>query len=214
MLSEWAADSGSLRTTRRDAVRSVAFRNAQTLGRFQQIQIFGANSIHCCEATHSQFILSNFLCTLQNVISGQALINILQHSIPGAWLKLTRTGFAPASQTDLASPHVQHFVMQSVRIHVSSHAGSLSPIHSKDRVGNARRQSRDHSWGTRRDDARIRGTVWASVISTGKYVLPHSSHSLVLTGSATLTAVRSMLQPPIVLPRGCELVPQLVRVQC
>jgi len=38
------------------------------------------------------------------------LIRSLQHSIPGAWLALTRTGFTPASQSDLASPHVHVMV--------------------------------------------------------------------------------------------------------
>ena len=35
----------------------------------------------------------------------------LQHSIPGLWLTVTRTGFSPASQSDLASSHVHRFVI-------------------------------------------------------------------------------------------------------
>ncbi|SMP75003.1 hypothetical protein SAMN06265222_118103 [Neorhodopirellula lusitana] len=39
-------------------------------------------------------------------------IRRLQHSIPGVWRTLTRTGITPASQSDLASPHVHFFVLQ------------------------------------------------------------------------------------------------------
>ena len=41
------------------------------------------------------------------------LIRNLQHSIRGAWLTLTSAGFTPASQSDLASPHVQRIVQES-----------------------------------------------------------------------------------------------------
>jgi len=44
------------------------------------------------------------------------LIRSLQHSIPGAWLALTRTGFTPASQSDLASPHVHRMVRPSLPV--------------------------------------------------------------------------------------------------
>ncbi len=37
-------------------------------------------------------------------------IRSLQHSIPGAKRTLTRAGFTPASQSDLASPHVHVMV--------------------------------------------------------------------------------------------------------
>jgi len=86
----------------------------QTLGRIQQVQNFGATSVHRCRATHGRFILTTFLCTLQDVTSGNAFINTLQHSIPGEWLTLTRTGVTPARQADLASPHVQRYVIRRV----------------------------------------------------------------------------------------------------
>ena len=93
------------------AENDFAFSNAQTLGRIQQLQNFGANSIHGCRATHSPFVLDTFLCTLQAATSNRVLIRSLQHSIRGAWLTLTSAGFTPASQTDLASPHVHHIVI-------------------------------------------------------------------------------------------------------
>ncbi|TWT79649.1 hypothetical protein CA13_10540 [Planctomycetes bacterium CA13] len=43
-----------------------------------------------------------------------ALILRLQHSILGVWLALTQAGFPPASQSDLASPHVYRLVIRPV----------------------------------------------------------------------------------------------------
>ena len=39
------------------------------------------------------------------------LIDTLQHSILGAWLTPTQAGVTPASQTELANPHVDHIVI-------------------------------------------------------------------------------------------------------
>ena len=94
-----------------DAKRDIALGHAQTLGRIQQLQNFGATSIHRRRATHGRFILTTFLCTLQRLTSTPGLIQPLQHSILGVWLALTQTGFPPASQSDLASPHVHFFVI-------------------------------------------------------------------------------------------------------
>jgi len=98
-----------------DAARSVAFRDAQTLGpefidKGQQKPNFGANSIQRRRATYDRFILTTFLCTLQQLTSTTGLIQPLQHSILGVWLTLTQAGFTPARQQDLASPHVQLMV--------------------------------------------------------------------------------------------------------
>jgi len=94
-----------------DAATDVAFRCEQTLGRIRQLQNFGAKSIQRRRATYDRFILTTFLCTLQRLISATGLIQSLQHSIPGAWLTLTQAGVTPASQSDLASPHVHRFVL-------------------------------------------------------------------------------------------------------
>ena len=42
----------------------------------------------------------------------RTLIDTLQHSILGARLTLTQAGITPASQTDLANPHVHHIVIR------------------------------------------------------------------------------------------------------
>ena len=95
-----------------NATSDIAFRNAQTLGRIQQLQYFGATSIHGCGATHRPFVLVTFLCTLQSKhFRSPTLIDTLQHSILGAWLTPTQAGVTPASQTDLANPHVHHIVV-------------------------------------------------------------------------------------------------------
>jgi len=93
-----------------NAARSVAFRNAQTLGRIQQIQYFGAHAVHRRVATPGRFILTTFLCTLQPSISAIRLIRPLQHSILGLWLTATQAGSAPASHQTISSPHVHRFV--------------------------------------------------------------------------------------------------------
>ena len=41
-----------------NATSDIAFGHAQTLGRIQQLQDFGATSIHGCRATHSPFVLA------------------------------------------------------------------------------------------------------------------------------------------------------------
>ncbi len=94
-----------------NAANDVAFRHEQTLGRIQQLPNFGANSIQRRRATYDRFILTAFLCTLQRLTSTQGLIQPLQHSIPGTWLAFTQAGFTPASQADLASPHVRGMVI-------------------------------------------------------------------------------------------------------
>ena len=99
------------------AANDFAFRNAQTFGRIRQIQNFGAKSIQRRRATYDRFILTTFLCTLQRLTSTTGLIQPLQHSIPGAWLTLTQTGFPPASQSDLASPHVHAIVTRYLTTH-------------------------------------------------------------------------------------------------
>ena len=103
----------SFRCSPIDAADGIAFRYAQALGRIQQIQNFGANSIHCRRVTHGQFILATFLHTLQATLSNPVLIRSLQCSILSVWLTLTQAGFTPASQSDLASPHVHRMVRRS-----------------------------------------------------------------------------------------------------
>jgi len=92
-----------------DAVNDIAFRHAQTLGRIQQIQHFGAHTVHRQTATPGRFTLITFLCTLQNTTSGKTLIRTLQHSIRGVRRTLTPTGFTPASHQLISSPHVHFF---------------------------------------------------------------------------------------------------------
>ncbi len=52
-----------------NAARSVAFGYAQTVGRIQQIQNFGAHAVHRRVATPGRFTLTTFLCTLQDTTS-------------------------------------------------------------------------------------------------------------------------------------------------
>ena len=52
-----------------NAARSVAFGYAQTVGRIQQIQNFGAHAVHRRVATPGRFTLTTFLCTLQGATS-------------------------------------------------------------------------------------------------------------------------------------------------
>jgi hypothetical protein len=115
-----------------DAVQSVALGLAQTLGRIQQIPNFGAIPVHGRRATSGPFILTTFLCTLQQLISTTGLIQSLQHSILGVWLALTQAGFTPASQSDLASPHVHRLVIRKLGfrgVHsISTRRGEAIPL--------------------------------------------------------------------------------------
>jgi len=85
-----------------------------------QLILIGANRyqisallpVHARRATCDPFTLTTFLYTLQPTTSAKRLIHWLQHSILGVWLALTQAGFTPASQSDLASPHVHHLVRQ------------------------------------------------------------------------------------------------------
>ena len=82
------------------------------MGRIQQVQHLGATSIHCCGPptvnSSSQPFCVRFKIRLRKKMF---LIRILQHSILSVWLTLTQAGSPPARQTDLASPHVQRFVL-------------------------------------------------------------------------------------------------------
>jgi hypothetical protein len=51
------------------AARDIAFQHAQTLGKIQQIQNFGAHVVHRREATPGRFTLTTFLGTLQRTTS-------------------------------------------------------------------------------------------------------------------------------------------------
>jgi len=62
-------DSGSSRAACQHAAKDVAFQHAQTLGRIQQIQNFGAHVVHRPEATPGRFTLTTFLGTLQDTTS-------------------------------------------------------------------------------------------------------------------------------------------------
>ena len=48
-------------------------------------------------------------CVLAD-LSERILIAALQHSIEGLWLRATLTGFTPACQQTISSPHVHRFV--------------------------------------------------------------------------------------------------------
>ena len=54
-----------------DAANDVALGHAQTLGRIQQLQNFGAIPVHGRRATCDPFILTTFLCTLQPTTSAK-----------------------------------------------------------------------------------------------------------------------------------------------
>ncbi len=57
-----------------DAASDVALGHAQTLGRIQQLQIFGAIPVHSPRATCGLFILTTFLFTLQGGTSSTWLL--------------------------------------------------------------------------------------------------------------------------------------------
>jgi hypothetical protein len=59
-----------------DAVQSVALGHAQTLGRIQQLPNFGAIPVHGRRATSDPFILTTFLCTLQDTPSANGAYNL------------------------------------------------------------------------------------------------------------------------------------------
>ena len=120
-----------------DAADGIAFRYAQALGRIQQIQNFGANSIHCRRVTHGQFILATFLHTLQATLSNTVLIRSLQCSILSVWLTLTQAGFTPASQSDLASPHVHRIVRASGRNASRNHRRGRPMYSIRIAIGNS-----------------------------------------------------------------------------
>ena len=56
-----APTPGLLAQLANNAVLGVALRNAQALGRIQQLQNFGANPVHSHRATCDPFILTTFL---------------------------------------------------------------------------------------------------------------------------------------------------------
>ena len=71
-------------------------------------------------------------------------IRIMQCSILGAWLALTQAGFTPASQSDLASPHVHPLVrrhIEAVReqplpsVATKSWQGRRRALNSRPRLG-------------------------------------------------------------------------------
>ena len=66
------ATPGLLSQLAMSAARDIAFQHAQTLGRIQQVQNFGAHVVHRREATPGRFTLTTFLYTLQLPTSAQA----------------------------------------------------------------------------------------------------------------------------------------------
>ena len=70
-----APTPGLLAQLANNAVLGVALRNAQALGRIQQLQNFGANPVHSHRATCDPFILTTFLFTLQPMLSGRVCLS-------------------------------------------------------------------------------------------------------------------------------------------